>query len=193
MAYVVSSPGSCGEFIQGYTEGASFMVTCPINRYAMALVDDKADEALPDKAEEAVKKTLAYLGETDRPSVRLISSIPKGKGLASSTADISAVAQAVALSFGRKLSMEEIAHIALSIEPSESVSTSTKIRMDSIPKEPTRLSFMISRQRSFERPENRPSEESISPSASVPPVRKSSPTTRRNPVKSGTPSGFIKK
>ena len=30
MAYVVSSPGSCGEFIQGYTEGASFMVTCPI-------------------------------------------------------------------------------------------------------------------------------------------------------------------
>ena len=119
MAYVVSSPGSCGEFIQGYAEGASFMVTCPINRYAMALVDEKAEDALPDKAEEALRKTLAYLGETDRPSVRLISSIPKGKGLASSTADISAVAEAVALSFGRKLSMEEIAHIALSIEPSD--------------------------------------------------------------------------
>ena len=119
MAYVVSSPGSCGEFIQGYAEGASFMVTCPIDRYAMALVDEKAEDALPDKAEEALRKTLAYLGETDRPSVRLISSIPKGKGLASSTADISAVAEAVALSFGRKLSMEEIAHIALSIEPSD--------------------------------------------------------------------------
>ena len=79
MAYVVSSPGSCGEFIQGYAEGASFMVTCPINRYAMALVDEKAEDALPDKAEEALRKTLAYLGETDRPSVRLISSIPKGK------------------------------------------------------------------------------------------------------------------
>ena len=77
MAYVVSSPGSCGEFIQGYAEGASFMVTCPINRYAMALVDEKAEDALPDKAEEALRKTLAYLGETDRPSVRLISSIPK--------------------------------------------------------------------------------------------------------------------
>lgn len=61
MAYVVSSPGSCGEFIQGYAEGASFMVTCPINRYAMALVDEKAEDALPDKAEEALRKTLAYL------------------------------------------------------------------------------------------------------------------------------------
>ena len=55
MAYVVSSPGSCGEFIQGYAEGASFMVTCPINRYAMALVDEKAEDALPDKAEEALR------------------------------------------------------------------------------------------------------------------------------------------
>ena len=31
MAYIVSSPGSCGEFIQGYMDGISFMVTCPIN------------------------------------------------------------------------------------------------------------------------------------------------------------------
>lgn len=36
MAYVVSSPGSCGEFIQGYAEGSSFMVTCPIDRFSYA-------------------------------------------------------------------------------------------------------------------------------------------------------------
>ena len=120
MAYVVSSPGSCGEFIQGYANGSSFMVTCPINRYAKALVTENAKEILPEKAKQAALKTLAYLGAANEmPKVELISSIPKGKGLASSTADISAVSQAVALSLGRKLSAEEIAHIALSIEPSD--------------------------------------------------------------------------
>ncbi len=119
MAFLVRSPGSCGEFIQGYAQGSSFMVTCPINRYAVASVDDKK-EKLPVKACRAVKKTLEYLGEKEFPFyVHLDSAIPKGKGLASSTADISAVAQAVALQLGRKLSAEEIAHIALSIEPSD--------------------------------------------------------------------------
>lgn len=41
MAYIVSSPGSCGEFIQGYSNGTSFMVTCPINRYSYAWVNEK--------------------------------------------------------------------------------------------------------------------------------------------------------
>ena len=120
MAFLVSSPGSCGEFIQGYGEHTSFMWTCPINRYAVAMVDNKEKTMLPQKAEMAMKKTLTYLGEeTLDGTVHLMSMIPKGKGLASSTADISAVAQAVALHKGRKLSMEEIAHIALSIEPSD--------------------------------------------------------------------------
>lgn len=120
MAYLVSSPGSCGEFIQGYAEEGSFMVTCPINRYATAVVDEKESTPLPEKAQQAVEKTLAYLGEKEMKGfVHLQSVIPKGKGLASSTADISAVVQAVALSLGRKLSPEEIAHIALSIEPSD--------------------------------------------------------------------------
>ena len=120
MAYLVNSPGSCGEFIQGYAEEGSFMVTCPINRFATAVVDEKAGTPLPEKAQQAVKKTLAYLGEKEiKGFVHLFSAIPKGKGLASSTADISAVVQAVALSLGRKLSPEEIAHLALAIEPSD--------------------------------------------------------------------------
>ena len=59
MAYVVSSPGSCGEFIQGYAEGASFMVTCPINRYAMALVDEKAEDALSKALREEAERMQA--------------------------------------------------------------------------------------------------------------------------------------
>ena len=63
MAYVVSSPGSCGEFIQGYIEGSSFMVTCPIDRFSYALSGFEGEgDRLPPKALSAVEKTLAYLG-----------------------------------------------------------------------------------------------------------------------------------
>lgn len=120
MAYVVSSPGSCGEFIQGYAEGSSFMVTCPIDRFSYAFSGfDGRGETLPPKALSAVEKTMAYLGEEKRVPLKLKSHILKGKGMASSTADISAACQAAALACGRKLSEREIAAIALSIEPSD--------------------------------------------------------------------------
>lgn len=120
MAYVVSSPGSCGEFIQGYAEGSSFMVTCPIDRFSYAFSGfDGRGEALPPKTLSAVEKTMAYLGEEKRVPLKLKSHILKGKGMASSTADISAACQAAALACGRKLSEREIAAIALSIEPSD--------------------------------------------------------------------------
>lgn len=49
MAYLVISPGSCGEFIQGYANGYSFMVTCPINRYSYAYSGfDGIGDILPD-------------------------------------------------------------------------------------------------------------------------------------------------
>lgn len=120
MAYVVSSPGSCGEFIQGYAEGSSFMVTCPIDRFSYAFSGFEGEgEPLPPKALSAVEKTMAYLGEEERVPLKLKSHILKGKGMASSTADISAACQAAALACGRKLSEREIADIALSIEPSD--------------------------------------------------------------------------
>ena len=116
MAYVVSSPGSCGEFIQGYAEGSSFMVTCPIDRFSYAFSGFEGDgETLPPKAYSAVEKTMAYLGEEKRVPLKLKSHILKGKGMASSTADISAACQAAALACGRKLSEREIAAIALSL------------------------------------------------------------------------------
>ena len=132
MAYIVSSPGSCGEFIQGYMDGISFMVTCPINRYSYAMSQfDGPGDRLPKKAALAVKKTLNYLGEEDRDiPIRLKSNILPGKGMASSTADISAVAQAVALSCGKRLPAHEIADIALSIEPSDATFFNGIVRFD---------------------------------------------------------------
>lgn len=120
MAYVVSSPGSCGEFIQGRNGDISFMVTCPINRYSYAWVNETESEIiLPEKAQAAVQKTLEYFNYKRKVSIGLQSVIPYGKGMASSTADISAVCQATALALHKRLSDMDIAQIALSIEPSD--------------------------------------------------------------------------
>lgn len=121
MVHVVSSPGSCGEFIQGYGNGSSFMVTCPIDRYSIAKAGSGEGEAgLSDKSRLARDLTLARLGKTGTPvSLSLTSAIPVGKGMASSTADISAVAEATALACGEMLAPEDIASIAISIEPSD--------------------------------------------------------------------------
>ncbi len=124
MAFLITSPGSCGEFIQGYMDGYSFMMTCPIDRYSHAMsgpgVTFDIQRPLQEKAEAARKATLKYIGccGKDVP-VQLRSYIRQGKGLASSTADISAVSQAAALACGRELSFREIASLALSIEPSD--------------------------------------------------------------------------
>lgn len=123
MAYVVASPGSCGELVQGYGDGTSFMITCPIDRYSRAEshVSDRLS-SLPEKSEMARRLTLQYLGQEHcRVYVRLTSEIPVGKGMASSTADISAVCQATALACGTMLTAEEIAAIAIAIEPSDGI------------------------------------------------------------------------
>ena len=92
---------------------------------------DGPGDRLPKKAALAVKKTLNYLGEEDRDiPIRLKSNILPGKGMASSTADISAVAQAVALSCGKRLTAHEIADIALSIEPSDATFFNGIVRFD---------------------------------------------------------------
>jgi L-threonine kinase len=66
--------------------------------------------------------TLEFLGE---PAVDaelwLDSRIPRGKGMASSTADVSAAIVATAGALSQEMSPEQIAEIALGIEPSDGV------------------------------------------------------------------------
>ena len=49
----------------------------------------------------------------------MASSLPIGKGMGSSTADLSAACYAVAVALNRRLTPEAVAEIALSIEPSD--------------------------------------------------------------------------
>ena len=123
-----SAPGTCGELAQGMLDGIVCMVTCPIDLYSTAVVElspgHREINAPADspKASRAVRATLEFFGENGTDALlRLNSPLPRGKGMASSTADVSAAVVATALATGKELSPTEIAEIALNIEPSDGV------------------------------------------------------------------------
>jgi L-threonine kinase len=72
------------------------------------------------KTAQAVRKALDREGCQGLGAViDVASSLPVGKGMASSTADLSAACYAVAAALRRRLTPEAVAEIALSIEPSD--------------------------------------------------------------------------
>lgn len=120
-----TGPGTCGELAQGPWEGREVMITCPVALHATARVmlcpghgrlhtpadaprTRSALEALPPAAEQDL-----WL-ELDNP-------LPRGRGMASSTADLcTALAARLALE-GRHLSARELARRVLAVEPSDGI------------------------------------------------------------------------
>ena len=125
---VASAPGTCGELAQGMLNGVLCLVTCPVDIRSTATVEllpgDGKVEAPRDspKATRAVQATLDFLNETG-VDVRLSleSRLPRGKGMASSTADVAASIAATAVAAGRCLKPEQVAEIAVSVEPSDGI------------------------------------------------------------------------
>lgn len=122
MEMTVTVPAGCGEILQGNIETISAIVTCPINLCVQAVVSDGVYEetGLQEKSRRAVAATLAYLGEKRFPyGIKLLSAVPQGKGMSSSSADVGALIVAVAAAFGVTLSEREICAIALTVEPTK--------------------------------------------------------------------------
>lgn len=124
MKVTVKAPGSCGELAQGTIDGKNFLITCPIDVYSEVTVttDEYAPLRVGRKVFTAIDKTLHHFKHSGRHlHVRVKSDLPLGKGMASSSADISATCQSIALSLGHELLPDEIADIALSIEPTDGI------------------------------------------------------------------------
>ena len=122
------APGVCGVLAQGAIGEMHFSVTCPVDFYSRVKVELRpggpgvtaTDDC--EKTIAAVRRTLVQFRQHRlQASVRVSSPIPRGRGLGSSTADLSAAIAATALALDEHLSPEEIAQIALSIEPSGGV------------------------------------------------------------------------
>lgn len=125
--YSVRMPGTCGELVQGALDGVTFHVTCPIDIYSRVSVEVEmgSAEAIEVaqgkwKARRSAEKTAAHLKLAPmRTRIGISSDIPVGKGMASSTADVAGASYALAKAAGANLSADEIARIALSVEPSD--------------------------------------------------------------------------
>ncbi|MCI0845809.1 MAG: hypothetical protein J4N33_01705, partial [Chloroflexi bacterium] len=120
----VRAPGVCGELAQGMLEQHYFLVTCPIDFYArvsVELYENGAGIQSPDncpKSLQALEATLDFLGRRCLGARLTVSNpMPRSKGLGSSSADVAATIAATGLALGRELTPEQVAEIALTVEP----------------------------------------------------------------------------
>lgn len=122
------APGTCGEFVQGVLDGQDFLVNCPINLFAYAQACETGEPGLhvQDRAGFSKVAGIAEAFET-RFGIRLhheidvLSDIPRGKGMASSTADLSAAIRCLCESADLPVSAATFAAILTGIEPSDCV------------------------------------------------------------------------
>lgn len=130
-------PGTCGEWIQGAKDGTPFLIDCPVKRYVEVetrFVKQQEDIAFKSmgssfwqlseqktKTEKALTLLAKQFDFEYRGRVNFLSELPVGKGMASSTADLSAVMAAVLTSLEIPWKPIDIARIALEIEPSDPV------------------------------------------------------------------------
>ncbi|HGM5488874.1 TPA: GHMP kinase [Serratia fonticola] len=118
-------PASCGELLQGWILGGEKLVSCPVNWFSHVSVAD----GMPGKHERPLMRqmlvnVLQHLGMPAEAAkglrIDFDSSIPLAKGMASSTADIAATAQATARHFGRNLDESTLATLCVKLEPTDS-------------------------------------------------------------------------
>lgn len=121
-------PGTCGEWVQGARKGIPFLVDCPIDRFSEARVAlglNATGWELPIAKTKALQVLELLKEDLGLPGlggkVEFLQQLPEGKGMASSTADITAVVAAALLALGEDPLPERLAHFALRIEPSDSV------------------------------------------------------------------------
>lgn len=119
-------PGTCGELVQGMVDGQHFLVSCPVNVYSKLVVEIYEPgcslEAPADspKALMALESAMRFFDlSCVGARVRIESDLPRGKGMASSTADIAGVIYATADALGRHIDAATVARLCLGIEPTD--------------------------------------------------------------------------
>ncbi|MDP1808752.1 MAG: GHMP kinase [Actinomycetota bacterium] len=123
-SFSVAVPGSCGELLQGCLDGRDFHVSCPVDIFSRATAFfDGGRPRFNNLRPKARLGAMAALrsAEFRLPNLRveLESDLEPGKGMASSTADIAAAAAAVTLASGRQPREDELARLAVAIEPTD--------------------------------------------------------------------------
>ena len=93
-------PASCGEFVQGFLGDDEYLSSYAIDMFSVVTLEEKKEKINkgPRKSRKAMEKVFEKfnipLEESQNLSLEINSTIPVGKGMASSTADIGATIKA---------------------------------------------------------------------------------------------------
>ncbi|MBC3900964.1 GHMP kinase [Acetobacterium malicum] len=123
----VETPGTCGEYIQGWYDGNPCLVSSPIDRYSRITIAEGPGnlETLKPKTRKQVEAVLRRFAIPQREKEHLhftmTSDIPLEKGMASSTADIAGMAAGLSAYFGLDLTQADIGSLCTGIEPSDNL------------------------------------------------------------------------
>lgn len=122
--------GTFGELLQGVLpeEDGNFLVTLPVARWSMVRFEVRPEEpeltVWPPHKRKALRLTAMILQDEGLPAaglLRIDSTLPEGKGLASSSADLVATARAVANALGVPMPPRRIERYLARIEPTDGV------------------------------------------------------------------------
>jgi len=122
-------PASCGELVQGVLDGRDFLITNPINLFAEAHVRlrDEPELSFPShldfsKSHRAARMIFDAYNPTSRGAeIQIETTIPRGKGMSSSSADLASVAHASAEALGCPLPALRISQVCAQIEPTDAL------------------------------------------------------------------------
>ncbi len=127
MNVKVQIPASCGELVQGYLDGNEFLINAPIPLFAEATLSYSEcafnkvmlEKKGFQKASQAVNNLIKQFNITSSYfNLEINSTIPRNKGLSSSTADVAAAILAVASAFRKNLAYDEISQLIIDVDGS---------------------------------------------------------------------------
>lgn len=128
MKVKAKCPASIGELIQGEIYGKELLISCPIREYSIVEIEICKNHGIKPDYEKIYKAFEVFINRwslkgisSEDIKVTLQSSLPRGKGMASSTADIGAGLTALSYILACPLSEEDIASIAVDVEPTDSI------------------------------------------------------------------------
>ena len=123
----VETPGTCGEYIQGWYDGNPCLVSSPIDRYSRITIAEGPGNlaTLKPKTRKQVEAVFRRFAipqpEKEHLHFSMTSDIPLEKGMASSTADIAGMAAGLSAYFGLELTQADIGSLCTGIEPSDNL------------------------------------------------------------------------
>ena len=123
------APATCGELAQGVLGHEDFLINCPIDLKAKVSVTldtsgevTVVNDGIYDRLTHCVRCTLLLFGKSEfGAKIEVHTSIPRGKGLASSTSELAAGIDATAVALGRKIPAPVMAKIITSVDTSDGV------------------------------------------------------------------------